>query len=371
MKSFLVGSRGFTLFEMMAVLAIMALLVAVGVPTYQSYSENARASEIVLRFDALRTNVAADARNGIVEQCGDVAAAIDSANLGEDYASLSLGFEAVASSGYRPVMLVCARDDVHNASAVRIAHAALENLSAAHRVEAGAVVSDVMVSFAVPLAPEGQAVCRVPISGAAPTSCGGASSSGSAPSQAQTPAPAQTAAPVTPVVAVTTPPVVQPANPQPPEVLNALGLVPPARQQVVADLIDELSGNLNMVDSLGAALASGGALGMPGANFDTANQQCPGTDAFAGNDLYAGDCTQDFPGLCPGNPGAMCQIAMICSVSCGVTAPASPEVAAALREKHYAAVRAACYGSTISNTFIASDVHCQELTRLDAARAGN
>ncbi len=363
------NDSGFTLVEILAVLVIMTLLVTVAVPLYQDYNEDARASEIVMRFDALRTNVASDTRGGIVEQCSDLTATLNNANLGEDYADLSLGFEAVGNAGYRPVMLVCARDDAQGAAAVAVANAAFENLSQAHRVEAGAVVSEIMVSFALPLTPDGQAACRVPPSNTPASNCGG----GSQPAPSQPPAQtaavtAQNPAPTSPTdVAPQGPqPVVQTASPQPQSVLNALGAVPAAQQQTVADLINQMDQDSSVVDALGRALASGTPLGMPGPDA-ASSQQCG--ISFAGSDLYLGDCSTDFPGLCPRDGSGDCTIAQICPVSCGLSAPATPEIAAAMREKHYASVRALCYGSTISNTFQPDNQYCQELSRLDAARA--
>lgn len=158
---------GFTLLEMLAVISILALIVAIATPVYQNYSDRARASEIIARYDAMRTSVATDLANGIVTSCDELGSTIGNPNLGEDYAELALGFEAVSGgagatvAGWRPVLTVCARNDQQGSAAVRIAHAALDELSNQHRVESGAVVSDAIISFSLPLTLGNEASCRI------------------------------------------------------------------------------------------------------------------------------------------------------------------------------------------------------------------
>ncbi len=289
MNRSLVTSTGFTLFELMAVLAIMTLLLAIAFPVYQNYSDQAQSSEIVLRFDALRTNVAADARGTMVEQCGDLAATVNAANLGDDYASLSMGFEAVGTDGYRPVMLVCARDDSHGASAVRIAHGAFETLSADYDVEAGAVVSDVMVSFALPLTDTSEAVCRIPVTGGT-SACGGSASSSSPPA-ATTQTPAQP------------PPIVIPADATPAAAISQM--------VAAAQNADPTSVTASIPASPEAA-----------AKLQSCNISLSGIC----QDLYTGDsCAADLN--VPNTPGQCdCFQAKVCPQTCNVCAGVTPEI---------------------------------------------
>lgn len=78
--------KGFTLIELMIVVAIIGILAAVALPAYQDYTVRARVSEAMVMAAGAKTTVAENAANGN----SDLAAGISSFNATANVASIAV-----------------------------------------------------------------------------------------------------------------------------------------------------------------------------------------------------------------------------------------------------------------------------------------
>ncbi len=82
-------SKGFTLIELMIVVAIIGILAAIALPAYQTYTNKAKFSEVVVATSAVKTayEVAYSSTGSMAAAATDngVSAAVDSANTQGGY----------------------------------------------------------------------------------------------------------------------------------------------------------------------------------------------------------------------------------------------------------------------------------------------
>lgn len=170
MNALRIRPSGFTLLELVIVVAVIAILGAIAVLGYQKYLERARGVDIVTRYDAIRTGVAARLQTARADDCAELAKSLDAANLGGAGATLAYGFEAVAG-GYRPVLTVCAQAGSNGPQGVGSARGAYETLAKNGVVEKNPVLTDSVVSFALRLTQDDRALCKT-VAASAATTCG-------------------------------------------------------------------------------------------------------------------------------------------------------------------------------------------------------
>lgn len=300
--------KGFTLIELMVVMAIIAVLGAVAVVVYQKYIERARGVDIVVEYDAIRTAVAAQSQTAKLDDCAELAKGF-AALPAPAAATLSYGFEAV-TGGYRPVLTVCAQAGKNGPQGVKTARSAYETLSKNGVVEKDPVLTDSVVSFALRLTDGGQVLCKTPPAQAT-TACGQPAT------QAGTPPKADAAALAAAVQAL---PVVQ--------------ALPQAEQQAVGSTAAQMAADPNYAKAVAEAIAQappGQPVGVPASAkaLQDFTAQCPANKLgppWPAVDNYVG-------GTCPASIVASCNQcgpAMICPVSCGLTRGIGPDAQKAL-----------------------------------------
>ena len=161
--------HGFSLIEIMLVVGVIGILGAVAVVGYQEYQSRARAADILVKYDAIRSGIGSQVASGVAPDCNEQAKQFSTANLNDPYANLSYGFQP-APGGFRPVLTVCSRADTTGNLGVKVAKGAMDTLARSGSVEPGALVSDSVVSFALPLTAGNKATCAAYTPTTAPVS---------------------------------------------------------------------------------------------------------------------------------------------------------------------------------------------------------
>lgn len=164
------AGRGFSLLEILVALGIVALLAQVAITSYAGYVARARAADLALVFDQMRTRTGVTTRGvGVIDSCAAVAQQIQSTPVESDYAAVDIAFEPVAN-GFTPMLRFCATSNAHGGRGINVTREAHNLLSRVTTMGKGAVVGEAAVSFAVPLA-DGAAVCNVAPAASATPAC--------------------------------------------------------------------------------------------------------------------------------------------------------------------------------------------------------
>ena len=94
------NQKGFTLIELMIVIAVIGILAAVALPAYQTYTKKARFSEVILASSTVKSSVDichqtnADPEANCIDTKSEIAKALTDAVLADDVADATMATAA-------------------------------------------------------------------------------------------------------------------------------------------------------------------------------------------------------------------------------------------------------------------------------------
>ncbi len=91
------NAKGFTLIELMIVIAIIGILAAIALPAYSDYTTRARASELIVGVSAARTAISEYAASQGDLPVNATEAGIDTARVTEKMRSIAISAAAVVT----------------------------------------------------------------------------------------------------------------------------------------------------------------------------------------------------------------------------------------------------------------------------------